>query len=89
LSEKKLQEARLNAETPDDIFVHLDDSLLCKIEEELFNNVMKTFNAIIDDLLSQSKDSFGNIKKCSLVLDKDNNSEENFNKLKNERKRDY
>ncbi len=154
LSEKKLQEARLNAETPDDIFVHLDDSLLCKIEKELFNNVVKTFdletehffydttnfftyiqpqtpscyaatghnkagrhhlkqvglavaveseygipffhriykgnshdsktfNAIIDDLLSQSKDSFGNIKKCSLVLDKGNNSEENFNKLKN------
>ncbi len=154
LNEKELQEARRESEKTDDVFVDLDDSLLSKIESELFNNVKNIFNlnaehffydttnfftyiqaktpscyaetghnkegrhylkqiglavaveseygipffhrvyrgnshdsstffSVINDLLFQAKNSFGNIKNSSLVLDKGNNSEDNFNKLDN------
>lgn len=154
LSEKELQEARSESGDKDDIFVDLDDNLLCKIESDIFSNVKNifnlntdhffydttnfftyiqaktpscyaatghnkegrhylkqiglavavesefglpffhrvyrgnshdasTFSAVIDDLLSQASNSFGPIKNVSLVLDKGNNSEDNFNKLNN------
>ena len=42
-----------------------------------------TFREVINKLVFQVNNSFGNIKNSSLVLDKGNNSEENFNKLNN------
>lgn len=152
LSEKQLQEARKEYGDDDDIFVHLDDSLLCRIETELFANIRDvfevnpecffydttnfftyiqtrtpseyaetghnkagrhylkqvglavaveseyglpffhrvyrgnshdspTFLLVIDELINQTNDTFGNVNEMFLVLDKGNNSKDNFEKL--------